>query len=66
MLVQPLSRDPDELASLGSADGTASSLLALEVEACLSGTLMLPARPTFSPDIMSYVIWPLLLLLDGE
>jgi hypothetical protein len=42
------------LTSLGSAVGTASSLMALDAEACRIGTSMLPARPTFS-DMVPYL-----------
>ena len=46
-----------ELTSLGSVVGTASSLLALDVEAWRIGISMLPANPTFSDIVPNLGIW---------
>ena len=43
-----------ELTSLGSPVGTASSLIALDVEAWRIGMSMLPASPTFS-DMVGFL-----------
>ena len=51
------------LTSVGSPVGIASSLRALDAEACRWGTVILPAKPTFWPDMVEYCLFIVLVCL---